>query len=210
MIIDLILVALILFSAYRGYKKGLISILISLLALILSIVLGFTLKDSLANYLYENTKVGTTIEQNAQSIITQNIDGRTESLSLFEEILSNQEIQNSYEVSQLPKVVTMFSLKIISFVLILAGVYIICLILQLVLNLFFKLPVINSINKLGGAVINTLQTLLKVWIVLAIIYFMMPIQKTNDLSDLINNSFVTKGLYENNFFVSIIESNIRI
>lgn len=210
MIIDLILVALILFSAYRGYKKGLISILISLLALILSIVLGFTLKDSLANYLYENTKVGTTIEQNAQSIITQNIDGRTESLSLFEEILSNQEIQNSYEVSQLPKVVTMFSLKIISFVLILAGVYIICLILQLVLNLFFKLPVINSINKLGGAVINTLQTLLKVWIVLAIIYFMMPIQKTNDLSDLINNSFVTKGLYENNFFVSIIESNIKI
>ena len=210
MIIDLILVALILFSAYRGYKKGLISILISLLALILSIVLGFTLKDSLANYLYENTKVGTTIEQNAQSIITQNIDGRTESLSLFEEILSNQEIQNSYEVIQLPKVVTMFSLKIISFVLILAGVYIICLILQLVLNLFFKLPVINSINKLGGAVINTLQTLLKVWIVLAIIYFMMPIQKTNDLSDLINNSFVTKGLYENNFFVSIIESNIRI
>lgn len=210
MIIDIILIALILFSAYRGYKKGLISILISLLALILSIFLGFTLKDSFANYLYENTKIGTTIEQNVDNIITQNINGRAESSTIFEEILSKQEIQNSYEMGQLPKVVTMFALKIISFISILVVVYIICLILQIVLNLFFKLPVISSINKFGGAIINSLQMLLKVWIILAIICFIMPIQKTNNLSNLINNSVITKGLYENNFFVSVIESNIKI
>lgn len=210
MIIDIILIALILFSAYRGYKKGLISILISLLALILSIFLGFTLKDSFANYLYENTKIGTTIEQNVENIITQNINGRAESSTIFEEILSKQEIQNSYEMGQLPKVVTMFALKIISFISILVVVYIICLVLQIVLNLFFKLPVISSINKFGGAIINSLQMLLKVWIILAIICFIMPIQKTNNLSNLINNSVITKGLYENNFFVSVIESNIKI
>lgn len=210
MIVDIILIALIAFSAYSGYKKGLVGILVSLVALVLAIFLGFALKDLVANYLYENTTIGKSVEESVAKVVNENLNNRSESTHVFEEILSKQENPVSYSMEQLPKVVTMFVLKIISFVLILVIVYIICFILQMLLNLFFSLPVISGINKFGGAGVNVLQMILKIWIVLAIVYFIMPIQKTNTLSKVVNNSLVTKTLYENNFFVSVIESNINL
>ena len=210
MIIDLILIALIVFSAYRGYKKGLIGIVISLVALILSIFLGFVLKDSLANYLYNNTFIGKSIEERVTNVINENLNTRSESTEVFEEILSKQENPIALSMQEMPKVVTMFVLKILSFVLILIFVYIICMLLQMLLNLFVSLPVISSINKIGGGAINVLQMLVKIWIVLAIVYFVIPIQETNTLSKNINDSLLTKTLYQNNFFVSVIESNINM
>lgn len=210
MIIDIILILLIAFSAYRGYKKGLVGILVSIIALVLAIILGFVLKEPVSNFLYKNTGFGKSIEESVTKVIEENITKRNESINAFEELLSKQENQNSYEVSQLPKVLTMFILQIISFVIILVVVYLACFIVQMVLNVIFNLPIISIVNKFGGAGINILQMLVKIWIVLAIVYFVAPIQKTNKLSDVINNSLVTKTLYENNFFVSVIESNVEI
>lgn len=210
MVIDVILIVLIAFSAYRGYKKGLVGILVSVVALILAIFLGFVLKEPVSNFLYESTGIGKSIEESVTKVIEENITKRSESINVFEELLSKQETQNAYEVGQLPKVVTMFILQIISFVLILILVYLACIILQMVLNIIFNLPVISIVNKFGGAGINVLQMLVKIWIALAIVYFIIPLQKTNTLSDLVNNSLITKNLYENNFFVSIIETNIEL
>ena len=210
MIVDIILIVLIGFSAYTGYKKGLVGILLSIVALILGIFLGLVLKEPVADYLYKNTNIGTNIEESISSAINEKIMHETESVKLFESFIPNQEIQNSYAVSELPKVIAIFVIKIVSFVLIFILVYVICSILQIILNMFFKLPVISSINKFGGAGINVLQMLVKIWLVLAIIYFIIPIQKTSKLSDFINNSLITKSLYENNYLITLLESNIKL
>lgn len=210
MIIDIILLIFIVFSAYRGYKKGLISIVVSFVALILAIVLGFLFKEPVANYLYESTKFGKNIEESVNKVIEKNINSEFEKIDILNQIVSKKEIQSTQTLQQLSKSFTMFILKIISFVLILIGVYVICSLLQMLLNLFSDLPVIGTINKFGGAGINVLQLLVKIWIVLAIVYFIMPIQKTNTLKNFINSSVVTKALYENNFFISIIQNNIKI
>lgn len=212
MIIDIIVILLLVFSAYMGLKKGLVSVLVGLASLILAIVLGFVLQGPVSNYLYEDTSLGNNIEQNVVKLIDESTkSGQTKDnngiISMFEKI---QKEQKANTLEQFSKAVTMFILKGISFVIILIVVYIICLVLKTVLNLVFDLPLLNVVNKFGGLGINVIQTLAKIWIIFAIIYFVSPMLNLKTLPNMINQGSLSSTLYNNNFFVSIIESNLKI
>lgn len=217
MIIDIIVIILIIFSAYMGFKKGLVSVLVSLASLILAIFLGFALQGPVSNYLYENTPFGSGIEENVVKIINENAGNgqnkdNNQIINMFNKIQNQEKVNNniSTTIEQFSKAVTMFILKGVSFIIILIVVYIICFILKLVLNIVFDLPLLNVVNKFGGLGINMIQTLAKIWIVFAIIYFVSPIMKTNTLQEIVNKGSISSTLYNNNLFVSIIESNLKI
>ena len=106
--------------------------------------------------------------------------------------------------------ITMFILKGISFVGIFILVFIICYILRMILNIVFKLPILNSINKVGGVSLNVLKTVFKIWILLAIIYFVSFVPLVDTINNFIDSSVVTKFLYENNIIVNILKSTLNI
>lgn len=212
MILDIIIILLLVFSAYMGLKKGLVSVLVSLVSLILAVVLGFVLQGPVSDYLYEKTSLGSTIEENVVKLVEENTSkGQSKEndgiISMFDKI---QKEQQASTLEQFSKAVTMFILKGISFGIILIIVYIICSILKTVLNLVFDLPLLNVVNKFGGLGINVVQTLAKIWIIFAIIYFVSPIMKSKTLPNMINQGSISSTLYNNNLFVSIIESNLKM
>ncbi len=218
MVLDIIVIILIVFSIYKGYKKGLIGILVGLVSLILSIVLGFILQTPISNYLYENTKVGKNIEEKIIAIEYENInnsqnnkyDKEKNILNMFNSSIKDLEKQEEGNVEQVAKVATMFILKGISFIAILILVYIICFVLQLVLKLVFDLPLLNVVNKFGGVGANLLQSLLKIWIFLGIVYFVSSISSIKVISNSIEDTTLTKVLYENNILVKMIETNLMV
>lgn len=210
MILDIIVIALLALSGYMGYKKGLVGILVSFVSLILAIVLAFILQGPISQYLYEDTGMGTSLEQSVKSVVEKNINTEEgESKILFlDKVISDQQEEGSL-VDNAAKQLTLYILKGISFIGVLVLVFIICYILQMLLNLVFDLPLLSSVNKFGGVGLNIIKTLVKFWIVLALISFIATIPFIQPVVDTIEKSTVTKLLYHNNMLVTLIESSMK-
>ena len=103
----------------------------------------------------------------------------------------------------------MFILKGISFVLVFFVVTLIAYILQMILNVVFNLPILNSINNIGGVAAGLIKALIKVYVVLAIIYFLSAASFVEPLSNLIDSSSVTKVLYNNNLLVKLLSGSLK-
>ena len=215
MILDIVLIIILLISAFIGYKKGLVGVVLSIVSLILSIILAVFLQSTVANYLYNDTGVGTMIESSIKTTIETELENRLnteveENENKFIDMFFEPEELASTMVDESANKITMFILKGISFVGIFILVFIICYILRMILNIVFKLPILNSINKVGGVSLNVLKTVFKIWILLAIIYFVSFVPLVSTINNFIDSSVVTKFLYENNIIVNILKSTLNI
>lgn len=216
MIIDIIVIVLLLLGAFSGYKKGLVGILVSFIGMIIAIVLAFGLQIPVANYLNDNTIIGKSINQTITKGITQTINNKDidkdenqdKKIDFYDGII--EKITNEDQIASVSNNIVLFILKGISFVLIFIIVIIIFYIIQMVLNLVFNLPILGTVNKIGGVITGILKSLVGIWILLAIISFLSPIQMLNSIVGAINTSFVTNFLYSHNLFVALIMSTIKI
>ena len=100
-----------------------------------------------------------------------------------------------------------FIMQTASFILIFLVVYLCVFILKMMLNLVFKLPILATINKTGGLVANLILTLIKMWVLFAIISFLSPIIPA--LPDIINSTFITKMLYDTNLIVMLLSGDLK-
>lgn len=232
MVIDIILALIILLAAFNGYKKGLVGILIKAIGFICAIILAFILQNQVANTLY-TTSLGENIKSTVKQTITNKIEKESkvekeEKVEEKEEFVENKienstiDIKNNFytsiinnikESSQVESVsteITMFILKGISFIVIFITVIIISYILQMLLNIVFKLPLLDSVNKVGGIGISIVMIVFKIWILLAIIYFIMPVISINMVTEMIEKSYITKFMFNNNILVSFFSKKIGI
>ena len=208
LILDVIVLALIALGAFSGHKKGLVGILVSFAGLILSIILAFAFQSVVEEALC-NSGIGDTVTKMIEGNMEKMIDnGENMEDSLYAKILSSN-ITND-QVNQAAKNLTMFIMKGLSFIVIFLAVYIICYILQMVLNLVFNLPILSSINGIGGTIVGGLSVLIKIWIVLAILSFISPLPMFSSIMNYIDKTVVTKFLYNTNFVVSIIQSGLKL
>lgn len=215
MILDIIILVLVLFAALMGYKKGLVGIMVGLVSMILAIVLSLFLQGPIADMLYNNTGVGKIVEQTVYTNLNSanNKNNENNENKSTDNIIINSITDKavaSLTNEETAKAVTMFILKGISFVIIFIVVTIVCRILQSVLNLVFNLPVLDVVNKFGGLGLGAIKVLLKIYIVLAIISFIAPMQIIDPVIEMINSSTVTKMLYQNNLFVSLLSLTLKV
>lgn len=211
MIVDIILIALLALGIFFGYRKGLVGIFIGVISLILSIILAFMLQGPVSEYLY-TTPIGTSIESSVTGFVEENInsnDNKENDNKFLQDII--QSATNSENtVKEASKNITLFILKGITFVGIFILVRIICYILQMILNIVFDLPILSSVNKFGGIAINLLASLLKIWILLAAIQLISSVISIDFITNLINQSVLTKLLYENNILLNLLQTTIKL
>lgn len=235
MIIDIVIIAIIALSAFMGYKKGLAGILVSIISLFLAIILGVLLQGSVADYLYNKTEVGKTIESSISTMINENIenignvkeqvedsndeknveenevkendkkDYKENFLNNFfdEDELKNQVVQDS------AKKLTFVILKGLAFIGIFILVFLICYIIRMILNIVFSLPILGTINKAGGIVLNVAKSVFMIWLVLALVSFVTFIPLFANVANMIDSSIITKFLFENNLIVNILKSKLK-
>ncbi len=208
LVIDLVLIILIVLGALRGHKKGLVGVVVGFAALILSIILAFAFQSIVADALYD-LGLGDTVKDIAQTNIQKMIDnGESVENSLYSSIISTT-ITND-NISAAAEAVSRFVMKGLSFIAIFIIVRIICYILQMILNLVFNLPILSSINSMGGTAIGIISVLIKVWILLAIVSFIIPLPMFEGLASYIDKTILVKLLYNNNLLVTIIKLGLKI
>ena len=201
-IIDIIILVFILLSAIGGYRKGLILLGIHLFAFVLALLISFVLYRPIGNIIINTTQVDetiqATIQKNAETMV--NTKG-------FENDLTKSLVESA-ENGMLPEVSKELAYNIVYLgtMIVLFLVLRVCLmIVNTVANAISKLPVLDQVNKLGGAAYGVVRGIIITYAVLLIISLGIAINPTTKLAQMINDTYLAKTMMENNilnvFFV---------
>ena len=201
-IIDIIILVFILLSVIGGYRKGLISLGIHLFAFVLALLISFVLYRPIGNIIINTTQVDetiqATIQKNAETMV--NTKG-------FENDLTKSLVESA-ENGMLPEVSKELAYNIVYLgtMIVLFLVLRVCLMLvNTVANAISKLPVLDQVNKLGGAAYGVVRGIIITYAVLLIISLGIAINPTTKLAQMIDDTYLAKTMMENNilnvFFV---------
>ena len=78
------------------------------------------------------------------------------------------------------------------------------LLLTFVSDMITSLPLIKQCNEVGGVVYGIIKALLIVYVILAILFFVVLVSGNTQISDIVSSSYITKFLYEHNIILNIL------
>lgn len=212
MIIDIVLILVIVLSAFIGYKKGFVKVIVKLGTFLIALVLAFLLQSSVAKFIgedigFKNT-ISTTVQNKLSDYAKSKEDDKKTDIKMLEktidEINSAAEEKKAEVIQKWANNIADFILKGSSFIIIFFTVAIVMGILSLILNTVVKLPVLNTLNGVLGLGTAVILMTVRIMILLTIIYFVSPLEIIQPVINYINTSCITKLLYENNIIVNIL------
>ena len=190
-IIDIILIAIVLLSAFLGYKKGLVKLGAKLFAGIIAIILTIIVYKPVSGMIINNTsideKIKDTIIQNATDVIDKN------------EQMPNS-ITNQLENNILPEQAENLSKNVVYAVTAVVLFIVVKIILSIVISLMdfvANLPVLKQFNEVGGIVYGLVRGVLIVGICILLMGAYTKINPESDLNNKIQSTYLTKMIYEN-------------
>ncbi len=214
-IIDLIVIGIILLSTFLGYKKGLIGVAFKIASFIIAIIITLILFKPISNYIINNTEFAQTIENTiVQKLSTAEIENgqiKQENSNLPEVIVNyiNVGLQDTVNEAKdsIVKIVARNLGETIIDIIVIIGLFIITRLLLLfakaILEAISEIPVIKQFNKAGGTLYGILRGILLVYLILAIISLILPMLDKTSILNIINNSILTKVLYNNNIILML-------
>ena len=208
MIIDIIVIALIVIGCITGYKKGLTKILIKLAGFGVSLIVAFMLKDLVGNFLINNTGLDDSMRESIVSGLNEGskYGHQIEDDNQFYTMII-QNIGLSEGVEKVSDYVIDFIFKTLGFIVVLFLALVVVFILQAALDLVVSLPIIDTINSLGGVVAGGILTIFQIFVIFAIFQMLTPI--VPQIQNAINTTTVTKQIYYNNIVTDILSSSIK-
>ena len=216
--------AVLTYCALRGWRIGLIMTVFSMFATVIAIAISAQLSPQLSQT-WQNTAFYEIVRERVEMTLFKGQDSQNDgeegednrgvinSLPLPDVVqnvlASNDDAQNNMlGVSEFRKYiadsVTGIILNAISFVLVFAGVSIIMRIIIRCLNLLSRLPVIHTMNKMGGMLVGLLKGLILLWLICIVITIMSGTEAGIYLYGQINESPFLKYIYDNNMIMALI------
>ncbi len=199
-IVDVIVIGIILLSTFLAYRKGFTKLAISLLAVVIAVVATLILYIPVTNFVIEYTGIDEAIEdtiiENSSNIVTENTS----------EGLSNL-IFNEGSLDMIQEVAEETSTNIIKVGVILIlffGIRIGLVFVKALANLIAKLPILKQIDKIGGVIYGILRGIILIYTILLIIGFFKDANELNTVNKYIEESYVTKLMYEYNILETLV------
>ncbi len=220
-IIDIIVILIIALSVFLGYRKGLIALAVKLFAVIIALIATLILYKPISALIINNTN----LDENIQNVImekannqeetndtssnkeTANTNSKNETTQATESQEGNI-VEQSLEEKILPEVARELSINIINIGVIIILYFVIKIALHFITaiaNIVAKIPIIKQFNKIGGIIYGLLRGLLLIYVILLIISFAGEINPENKLHNQINQSLLTKEMYQNNILNILIK-----
>ncbi len=209
-VFDIIIAIIILGNIYMCYQKGLVKLAVGLIAVVLSVIIALILYKPVSSVIINNT----TIDDNIKKTIIENFTVNEEKQEQTEDngLMKYMESYVDDAVNKTKNEIIIESAGVIANKVINIGVIIglfiisrlILIVLTLVADLITELPILKQFNTVGGILYGLIKSLLIIYVVLAIMFFIIYTTGNTTLSDAITNSFITKFFYNNNILLSII------
>lgn len=187
-VLDLIIVLLLVINIIIGYKKGLVEVVFNICAFIIALVVALILYKPVSNIVIKNTNIYGKIRE---TIVNNNNE---------EEQSIVKDVQNKTK-EQLADVISIKAVNIIVAIVLFIIARIAVILLKTVLEGIAELPIIKQFNHIGGIGYGILKGFLLIYILVTLLFFVNAIVGNNKVSAVVEESFITKVLYENNIIV---------
>lgn len=210
-IIDIIVVLILVCSVYRGYKKGIVDIGFKLIAFIASLLITLILYSPITDLVINNTGIDEMIEEviiknGVENKENNSIDNNgTESNTLdnflgkYTKEVAKETQKTVVETTAKPIARNVVGIGIM--IVLFLGSRVILGLLKTFTDIITKIPVIKQLNEFAGLAYGLLIGLIIIYVVLAIMFFITSISGNMDINDAINNTYITKYLYEENLLL---------
>lgn len=192
-LIDGIVIIFILLCVFIGYKKGLVKVGIRLVSFLVAIIITFILYRPISEMIINYTQ----IDESIQNIVIENVSKKEVEKTNKEDII--EDTKNS---------ILLNIAKPLSYNVVYGGVMLILFIISRVILFFIsaltdiveKLPIIHQFNRMGGIIYGIIVGFFITNLILLIISFIAKANFNNKLEEQIQNTYITKLMYENNIF----------
>lgn len=210
-IVDLIIVGILVLCIFLGYKRGLTGSLLKIVTFILALIIAFILFKPVSNFIINNTELDENLESSIKSMFLEVEENDTNSnmpTAMTDYI--NKVIEGAADDAKTAVVetaardvaISIINLGVVIVVYIIARI--ILIFVKGIASLITKLPVIKQFDKLGGIIFGLLKALVIIYVILAIISFVSTVITDSGVIDAINQSFIGKGMYNNNILLEIV------
>lgn len=208
-VVDLILVAIIALNVFLGYKKGLIKVAFSLFAFFIAIILTIILFKPVSSLIISKTQ----IDDNIALGIINNFSSTDEEIKKdeketnFIERYINDTIKptvtdaKDQAVENAAKTIAIRLTEIITAIGLFIVIRILLILLRFLSDMIAELPLIKQFNEAGGIIYGILKAVIIIYFILTIIFIVSSIKGNNFINSAIDESFITKFLYNNNIVV---------
>ena len=206
-LIDVILIAFVILNIIIGYKKGLISVVFSICAFLISIIVTLILFKPVSSIIINNTEIDNKIRQaivnNTENDEQNNEEENANTLQKYiDNSIKNIENQAKEQVIEsVADNVSQKAVEILTGIVLFLIVRIIVNLLKFLLENIANIPLIKQLNKIGGIAYGVVKSIIIVYLVLTILFFVVSINSNGIVANMIETSYVTKMLYTNNILV---------
>lgn len=218
--IDIIALIILVVSAGYAYYKGFVKTFFGFISTIVALIIACVLCNSVSMYIKDNTNIDNWIVTSITSIEIENGDdeidieeaqsGENDLLGIIDslpssitESLNFEETKNELKNSLALKVSDTV-INVLSWLIIYVVVRVILLIVTIVFDGIMSIPFLRTINNLAGLILGTLMGVFRIYMILAIVYFISNIIDISGFVTAIQSSVVVSHMYNNNLLISLI------
>ena len=207
--IDIVIVAILLLSVIMGYKKGLVNVIFNLCAFLVAIIITVILYKPIAGIVINNTQIDENIEQTIIEKGTSEKEENTDEASsldkYIEKYVQDAAVDAKNEAVQIAaKAIAVNVVNIITAILLFIIVRIALIFVKFLVEALAELPIIKQFNKAGGILYGALRGLIIIYVLLAILFFIVFVNNNIEISSAIDSSIITKYLYGNNIILNVL------
>lgn len=209
-ILDIIIIAIMAISIFLGYKRGLVKVAVKLCAFLIAIIVTFAFYKPVSNLIIDNTQLDEKIEDiiienGTRELEESNENNKNNLLENMQEYMDNTVTEAQNEIVE--KAAKEISVRLIN-ILVIVGLFIatrlVLIVLVFISDIITNIPVIKQFNEFGGVLYGIIRGLALIYVVLAIVFLIVSMSANSNILQAINNSTITKFMYENNVLLNII------
>jgi uncharacterized membrane protein required for colicin V production len=208
--IDGLIIVFVGYSCFQGYRRGFIKTLFDTLGVIIAFFLSKGFYYLTENFLLNNTKLFVKVHDFFESELSEKLmESFEQSKNIpaeLKNVLSN--IINTGDVAQTDTFavfvdnISIILIRSISFVITFLVIYAILVLVSNLINVIFKLPLLNLTNRLFGAGTGLVKSVIVMYIIFALSSPLIGFLQDSDIAQAVLDSESSKIFYDNNILLN--------
>lgn len=205
LILDLVCIILIWILAAKGYKKGIVKGLFGVLSFVFSAIVTAIVYKPVSEYIlslsFVKDKVFLVEDKIADLLIISQQDAASGLPAWFSDVALEMSKNANIAIGS---AVTKILVSVLCIVVVYILVKLAFRIFEGIFELIMKLPVLNLLNRAGGAVCGIVSAVAFLWIVLACVVLFAGTAAFENVNDAIQSTVFLKYFYNNNLLIKLI------
>ena len=208
-VVDIILCSIIILNVFIGYKKGLIKVAFNIFAFFIAIIATFILFRPISNLVINNTQIDDKIKETIVNKASRNQDTNeiNDNKGFIQEYIENEikskteEVKNT-TIEAIAGTISIRAVEILTWIMLFIAIRIVLILLKFLSEAISEIPIIKQFNEIGGIIYGIIKSAVIIILILTIIFIISSIHGNGKINDAIEESFITKYLYNNNIIVN--------